>query len=437
MSKEYFYAGRWDDHVPGTEGAAGVVVMPAGLPREALARRKFGNPKLEEQQPLFPLDEPRRLLDPQVYLATLDPEKCKKTCTRLVSYRWFAKSDKEQYDSSQLSQAKWQQKMREQVTELWNPPQNDTLSIQRVVRDVLADQTQFQCEALILPSPLTINPSSTYSVELEWMDQGLAHAAAAAPATPALVTVAISDRCLVGLPPDENALLDTIADQVTARAPAGVYLVLEQAYEQGYYSSEDDTIASIFRLISLFRAGGVRRVMLSYCGVLGFAGLCLGADAWVSGWYKGERRLQLRDLEDDDNRRAHSAYYSHPFASEINVAKDLPYLAQEGLIEPFLDETAASRDLVRALRTKGAAIPADWRATSVKSARAHFNQVAIRETARISDLPDDESRVKYAKAWLANATKLALSLRDYKDRNDRTEIAHQRRWREAFTESAG
>lgn len=284
---------------------------------------------------------------------------------------------------------------------------------------------------------MRVNPSSSYAIELEWMDHGLAHAATAAPGVPALVTVAISDRCLVGLSPADNALLDTIADQVTARAPAGVYLVLEQAYEQGYYSSDDETIASILRLVTLFKAGGVRRVMLSYCGVLGLAGLCLGADTWVSGWYKGERRLQLRDLEDDDNRRAQAAYYSHPFASEVNVATDLPYLVKEGLIEPFLDETAASRELVRALRTRGAAMPADWRPQSVKSARAHYNQAAIRETARIAELSDDDARLNYAKAWLANATKLAISLRDYKERKDRTEIAHQRRWRDAVTALGG
>lgn len=436
MSKEYFYAGRWDKEVTGTNGAAGVVIMPAGLPREALARRPFGKRKHDEQPRLFPLEEPRRLLDPQVYLSTLDPEKCRRTCARLASYRWFAKDGKEQYDSDEGTQAAWHRKMRDNVTEIWSAPGSDSESIKRVVKDVVADQLYFQCEWLILPSPLTMNHSSNYSVELEWLDEGMSYAAKAAPEVSALVTIAISDRCLIEIPPADNALLNTIADQVTARAPAGVYLVLEQAFEQGYYCTDDETIASILRLVTLLKAGGVPRVMLSYCGVLGLAGLCAGADAWVSGWYQSERRLQLKGLEEKiEEPHARAAYYSHPFASEIHVGVDLPALSKAGLIEPFLDETSATRELNRALRAK-AALPADWRPTSLKTSRSHFNQAAIRETAKVAALPDDTARRRYAIEWLTNATKLAVSLREKKQK-PRTEIAHQRRWRDAFIANGG
>jgi hypothetical protein len=425
--KEFYYAERWQEHVPGTTGAAGAVVMASGVPSHTLWRRKR---RSLAHGGLFEAPPPRLLFDPQVYLSSLQPEQCRSVCANLVSYPWFVAEDASEFDSKKQRQREWKKAAREEVVSLWRPPQADRKSIERAVNACTELQLRMQCEALILPSPLTRNPSTDYSLELEWLDVGIERAKALSVSQPILATIAISDTCLSGIAPLENALLETIVDQVSARPVDGAYFVLEQANERGYSCVNEDTIGSVLRAISDLKTGGLRKLVVSYCGLAGLAALCVGADAWVSGWRRSERRLQLKDME-DQTARAFSAYYSHQLAAEINVQKDLPRILGAELLDALADETEESRPLLASMRQTGRP-PINWTGQNIKAARTHFMTAVIRETALVSGLPDDAARRAYASNWLAGATALAAKLTVVGNLNERTEISHQRRWRDAL-----
>src|SRR5438093_1067070 len=57
LVKEFYYLAKYQMTVPGSDGAAGAIIIPSGLPSHTLTRRDL-NRRLG-----------RRLLDPQMYLS--------------------------------------------------------------------------------------------------------------------------------------------------------------------------------------------------------------------------------------------------------------------------------------------------------------------------------------------------------------------------------
>jgi len=96
-------------------------------------------------------------------------------------------------------------------------------------------------------------------------------------------------------------------------------VVLEQANETTYYCTAENTVGALMRLAYGLKAGGLSRVILCYAGVAGLLTLLMGADGWATGWYRGERRLKLADIERSEGR-AMPAYYSHAAATEFHLA---------------------------------------------------------------------------------------------------------------------
>ena len=310
--------------------------------------------------------------------------------------------------------------------------------IEAAVRNCLATQQQLGCEAFILPSPLTTNPTSPYATELEWLDAGLGMASRVAPDMPTLATVALSDTCLRGIDPYSNVLLDLILDQVASREPSGVYLVLEQANDTGYFINHRHVIGSLLRLADEFRRGGMTRVVVAYAGMAGLLTLAAGADTWTAEWYRGERRLRLPDFEDEVGR-AVPAFYSHRLAGEIHVQSDLDTLVGAGKLQGISDITPASSGLIGALvaKRKVSAVPA-WahRAGNIAAAREHLLHVAVRETSNLAQLDEKGRRVAVSQ-WLTAASTLATSLYQYAPFNPRTSIDHQEAWLQAWNDHLG
>src|SRR5581483_6302649 len=103
-------------------------------------------------------------------------------------------------------------------TGMWRRTPTTSDEIRRSVDECILFQRQIGVEAIILPSPLTRDHSSDYSVESEWLEIGAERAAAIASDRPALATIAVSDTCPRGFRPRDNTLIDIILDQVSARA---------------------------------------------------------------------------------------------------------------------------------------------------------------------------------------------------------------------------
>lgn len=423
--KEFYYLAKYQMTVPGSEGAAGAIIIPSGLPSHTLTRRDL-NRRLG-----------RRLLDPQMYLSDLQPDRCRNTCTCLASYPWFLADNVPAFDSGQQTQAEWRAAVQRDITAIWQRTPTTAADIRRAVDECISFQTRIGVEALILPSPLTRDHASDYSREAEWLEIGAERAAALAPNLRAIATVAISDTCLRGFRPRENTLIEIILDQVCARARDGAYVVLEQANETLYNCTSSNTVGSLMRLVSGLKAGGLERVIVCYAGTAGLLTLIAGADAWATGWYRSERRLRLADIEQTEGR-AMPAYYSQPAATEFHLANDLTRVRDAGLLARVADETDQSRDLLRALQmglTPNDVAPWQPRQSNVTAARAHYAMAMIRETRRISELRDDTARIQYGTAWLQEATGIAATLYQLGEFNPRTELDHQRAWQEAFADS--
>lgn len=403
---------------PEIDMASGTVYMPSGVPSHTLRRRKLH--KVTQ----------RWLFDPQVYLSSLQPLQCANACANLVSYPWFANDAPANYDSGQQKQGEWKAAAKKSIAKTWTPPTENAAIRSKAIGSAIALQHDIGCEAIILPSPLTANPSGDYSTELDWLDQGMADAAQLAPFYPAFATIAISDTCLAGIAPAKNELLKTIVDAVTAREVEGVYLVLEQSNGTGYSCANGNTVGSVLQLVTSLKGGGVERLIVSFCGVLGLAAACLGADTWVSGWRRSERRLRLADMI-DTTAIANSAYYSHQLAAEINVKNDLVRIYEAGLLDALVDHTSIAAPLIASIKSTKK-IPPNWDGQNTKSARRHFLASVIRETKAIANASSSQ-RLAYGKGWLTKAATFADELREaFPDRHERTELNHQRSWLDAF-----
>ncbi len=425
--KDFYYFAKFQMTVPGTNGAAGAIILPSGIASHTLTRRD-----LDKQLG-------RRLLDPQVYLSDLQPDRCRNTCTHLASYPWFLADGVPAFDSGQHTQVEWKRAVIGNITGMWRRTPTTSDEIRRSVDECILFQRRIGVEAIILPSPLTRDHSSDYSIESEWLEIGAERAAAIASDRPALATIAVSDTCLRGFRPRDNTLIDIILDQVSARARDGAYIVLEQANETTYNCTSSNTVGSLLRIVNGLKAGGLKMVIVSYAGTAGLMTLLAGADAWATGWYRSERRLKLADIEQEEGR-AMPAYYAHSAATEFHLASDLTRIRDAGLLPLVTDQTAYSANLIRALQTgftPNDVAPWQPRQSNVTAARAHYATAMIRETAAISALQNQADCVAHGKKWLGDAAQIAARLYQLGGFNPRTELDHQRPWNEAFIDVLG
>jgi hypothetical protein len=426
---EFFSSTRWAMK-PEVAGYDGGLIFAAGLPLHSLERRKLAaHPHLR-----------RHLLDPQVYLSGLNVARSADACTKLASYGWFdAKAAV--FDSAKQKQSEWTESVRQDVSRTWSGRvPTEPAAIEDRLRICIEVQQRLGCEAIILPAPLATESTRDFSAELVWLDLGLELAARIAPGVPRIATVALSDVCVRGVDPWTSAFLDTVLDQVTARAPEGAYLIIEQASHVDQYESHGNTLGALLRLVRDCRAGGVQRVVVPFAGVAGLLAAAVGAETWSTGWYRGQRRLRLSDFEDSDEiRRAAPTFYAHPLAGEVHLKTDLDTIVAAKLLDRVADKTEASDGLLRALRQGQvvASVP-DWapRPGNVSAAREHFARVLIRETATLRAI-DPSKRLDAAKTWLDNAIAVAAAVSAKGEFNVRTTLGHQRAWRQALEGVSG
>jgi hypothetical protein len=425
------YAQRIPPNIPSVRGS---IIIPSRRTYESASARGFRKVRYRS----------RLLLDPQIYLIQLDPVRCETCCARLATYDWFPKGDlNSKRTGRSAAPKKWIDKSKKIVKDYWTGelPTGDDIDVAQ--RSVATANLTIGCEAVILAAPLTVNPNSDFRVEIEWLDRGIlaARAAAFTIPLPIIATVALSDRVLTGIDPFDNALIETIVDQVSTRAIDGVYIVLESSTVTAYYLADRDAVGALMRLVDAFKRAGIRRVIVNYATVAGLLAVVAGADTLCTGWYRSERRLRFDELPDVESEGgiAFPAYYSHPLASEIQVGDDLMKIAKAGKLEDIADETKFSEGLLRALRSgkKPGDVPQwEYRAGNHTVARGHFYSAIGREVDVLQPL-GQEQRYNYAQKWLDRAARLAdelaqLSEAPHDRLNARTELTHQRGWKTAF-----
>ena len=306
----------------------------------------------------------------------------------------------------------------------------DSAAIADAVVECIDMQQRLGCDSIILPSPLTADPTSDYSSELVWLDAGLGAARARRMDLPVFATVAISDLCLAYIDPTENSLLDAIIDSVSAREVDGVYIVLEQASEpvDGRLCTNSRTLRSVLELVHAFARDGGLSVGVNFLGPFGLVCYAAGATWWGSAWYKSLIRLRLSDTP--GGGRAYPSYWSAPAALEVNLERDFDRLIQAGMLADLSDQTAAASGLLQAAGQGVSAnsVP-DWRyrPSNVTSAREHYIESQVGAQARAAALPV-ANRLAAAEQWLMEADTRTSRAMQTLPRGAKTKTGHPAAW---------
>ncbi len=408
------------------DAIAGGVIAAAAMPRGQLMRRDMRKSRYLQH----------RLLDPQVYLAGLDPNVAGPSIVNLASWPWFGESGVPEYDSdTHGSLARWKETYQEKLLKGWpGAAPSDEDSVRRAVIACIVQQVDFGCEAILLPTPLTNVVAQNFEAETQWLDLGLEACERLQVALPIYATVAVSDNVLRGINPTENPLLHTITNQISSRSGlAGAYVVIEQASEDSYVCAARDTLLSLLLLVDDLARGAARRVIVNYMGTFGAVVTAVGPSIWSTGYYLSQRRFRLGDYEENEGR-AYPRFYSVRLAGDVGLQHDLKALQVAGLSARALHETKASQNLLRALAAgKDPSAVAEWqyKVGNVSAAAAHYNELCFNVGADLSAL-DSKKRVDLISWWLEKAVELAEVLKGIGIAPRYTDIAHQKVWLDAF-----
>jgi len=377
-----------------------------------------------------------RLFDPQLYLSEIDT-RARSACTKLASYPWFPTGDIQGYDSDEMTQGDWKNDVSENIESIWRSrtPSSSAI-INASIRSCIKYQLWLGCDAIILPSPLTTDPSSQYSDEATWIDKGVEIANELGADIPVLATIALQDNCLRFQRPPNNHLINQIADSVSARGVDGAYIVLEQSSElqNQRHCGHKNVLWSVLELTHLLGVDANLTVVASYLGAYGLACRAAGCDAWSTGWYKSLYRLRIPDLA--GTGRARPRYWSFPAAISIHLKSDFDDLSSDNLIGggPLDDATSASNGLLTAAKQGSLVrnVP-DWEYTisNVTAARGHFLASVFQVEKDLQQLSRAD-RVDFIHDWLKDATNLTSSVAQTLGTERDTNLDHVQAWEGAF-----
>ena len=425
----FYYNARYRFALPqmSPTNIPGTIIAASAMPAAQLLRRKLS--KYSHLR--------RRLFDPQLYLASLDPHVAEKSVVKLCSWPWFATDGVPEYDSDRHgSLSKWKKLYKGRLLRAWtgNPPSH-TQSIEKAISAAVQNQVRLGCEAVILPGPLTTVAAQDFEVEINWIDIGLQVCRALQISLPIYATVALSDNILRGVNPIQHSLIHTITNHIGARNElSGAYIVIEQSSEDGYACTTRETVLALLLMTDDIVRGAGRRVIVNYMGTLGAVVTAAGLSLWSTGYYLSQRRLSLTDFE-EKVRRAKPRYFSQSLAGDIGLDSDLADAYRAGLGNRILSSTQADTTLRNGLATgsfPGRVPEWQFRTSNLTAAAAHYNENANTLGTRLYAL-GQRPRIDFVHDWLRSAVALADRLRKVGLVNSHyTELVHQRVWLNAY-----
>lgn len=403
---------------------AGGIIAASAVPHPMLMRRQ-----------LMPYAHLRhRLLDPQLYLATLDHRTAGNTVYKLATYPWFGTAPIA-YDSSEHgSLSDYKARFMAELHERWpgRAPAEDQ-AILDCVREALQVQISFGCEGLIIPSPLT-NTRTDYQLEAKYIDAAVSLVPELPASLPLYATVAVSDGVLRNIDPVKNTVVQTISDNIAARSEvAGAYIVLEQTAETGYVCINEETLFGLLILCDDLARGAGKRAIINYIGPFGAVMLAAGAAVWASGYYRSQRRMKLADQEEDVGR-SYPRFYSSPFAGDLGIEEDLQLLGRTDLFPKLFSRSRASLPLLHAIQTgryPQAAPQWEYRPGNIWAAAAHYNDICCKVDAYL-DTRDAQGKIDAVERWLVQAATFSADATNAGISGTHSDLRHQQIWLSAF-----
>lgn len=358
----------------------------------------------------------RVLLDPQLYLATLDGVSCAKTCARLATHPWFCVPGVPEYDSGLSGTREWQKGVAEIAAKAWpTRPPSGNREIGVACYAAIGCQLQFGCTHVILPAPMVEEREDEGATVGEWLDCGIASAEELGVDQPVLATVAISDATLNDDAFQDGGFLDALVDQVTAReGHSGVYIVIAQSGGQAHpFQSSRRVLRAYLHLSASFHRAGVADIVVNFADVFGLVCAAVGATGYATGASQRQRRLVFSAFKDEGFGVALPYYYSHRVAGEFATQQDLDKVIKHKLIRRIADETRYSEELLTAIasgRNAGDLLAWAEGRNNTTAAQLHFITRLAMEGAslRSKTLP---KRYEVIRDWLENSAAGADYLR--------------------------
>jgi hypothetical protein len=421
----YFFNARLRFSIGATNAVIpGSIIAASAISPVDLERRKFANyPHLK-----------RKFLDPQLYMAAVDPALDSKTVEKLSAYPWFHEGVAPKYDSGEHGTRKaWKKEHKETFVSAWTRSvPTEPNDIKAAARAAVEYQQRIGCDGVLLPVPLTTIADQTLQSELEWIEAGIEACQQLHVSSPVYATVAPSEAVL-HVPALRNPIIHSLSNYIAARSElAGAYVVLEQTDPSSYFWTSKDPLMALLILTDDLCRGAGKKVIINYVGTFGFVASAVGADIWSSGYYLNQRRFSLKGKMG----RAHPRYHSLPLAGDIGLKEDLPRIHDEGLAERCLSPTNADAVLRTALQqNKTPADVPEWkyRANNCTSAQEHYLEIASDTAAKLEAMSLKE-RQKWVAGWLQYAVHLANVLKEKEIVGMATDTQHQKVWFDVFRE---
>ena len=421
----YYFNARFKFKIlPVTPPIPGSIIAASAISPIDLQKRKFTkHPHLK-----------RRSLDPQLYMASIDPALDSDTVAKLAAYPWFHGHGVPKYDSDEYSNRKeWKKKHEPALVSKWTRTVPIELTdVRRAARAAVEFQLKIDCDSIVLAGPLTTMVDQSLQSELAWIEAGLEACEQLKVKLPIYATIAVSEDVLQA-PALKNPLIHSLSNQVATRAElAGAYIVLEQFNPGSYFWNSKDALMSLLILVDDLKRGASKNVVVNYVGTFGLVAKAVGAEIWSSGYYLSQRRFSRKGAMGIARPR----YHSLALAGDIGLKEDLASIQQAGLAEKFMTPTAADAVLRTALkRGKTPADVPEWRhgPNNCSAAQRHYLEVASDAGTKLEIMAPADRR-KWVHEWLRNAVYLVSVLKQKQLVSVASETDHQKVWLDVFEE---
>jgi hypothetical protein len=421
----YFFNARLRFKIrPTATTIPGSIIAASSISAVDLERRKFGDYRHFK----------KKLLDPQLYVATVDPALDPDIVARLAAYPWFHGEDVPKYKSGEHgTRTEWKKKTKGSLISKWTrtvPTMPDT--IRKAARAAVEFQLKLGCDGILLAVPLTTIADQTLEAELDWIEAGIQACADLKVQRPVYATVALSEAVL-HVPALKNPIIHSFSNIVASRPElAGAYIVLEQTEPSSYFWNSKDPLMALLILVDDLVRGAGKRVVVNYVGTFGIVAKAVGAEIWSSGYYLMQRRFSLKGA----TGIARPRYHSLALAGDVGMKEDLARIRDAGLVDKLMTPTSADAVLRTALANgKDPSSVPEWKYSpnNTAAAQEHHLQI-VSETGAKLDTMSPGQRQDWVRKWLIEAVKLVNIIEQKELVGMATDTSHQKVWLDVFTD---
>jgi len=366
----------------------------------------------------------RVLMDPQLYLAGLDPSKCARTCSRLASCPWFCVPNLPHFNQDKQGLLEWRSSLQEKIEEKWlqQPPEGD--EILSACSLSMEFQVQMGCSYIICPSPLISNRETGAALLGDWLDSSIQVFKNKEIGQPLLASVVVDENEIKENAEELSGFLDSLIAQVTARFEfSGVYVVIVQTHTNHPFQMGDKAVAAYLYLASAFnKAFDV--VLLNFADIIGYISLGCGASDFATGASLPHRRMTHENYIEEGGGKAFPNFYSHKCGAEFRSEKHLDEIVKNNLVRRIIDHTQYSEPLMKELKRGGSAsaiVPWAEAQNNYRTAHKHYIARISQESRKVGKLPLDD-RSSLISEWLEDVDVNQVYLKEKLGRELGTQI---------------